>query len=114
MSDNLEACTTLPEGEEMRRRLESVSVDPSAVELFYPLVLEYAGNDTTGWSVVVWLQLAINDYLAATLPNITGVLIQQRLAEYVTAIVDDETVRAVALGELSRRRAQEGRHKARS
>lgn len=86
----------LPDREDMLRRLKSVMDEPHAVEQFYPLILKDAGRELVGMGVVMMLQLAIADYTAG-LPPVMGAMLQMRVDDYITALVDDEEVRNDAL-----------------
>lgn len=96
---------TLPEREDMLRRLKSVMDEPHAVERFYPLILKNAGRELVGMGVVMMLQLAVADY-TADLPPIMGTLVQMNVDDYITALVDDEEVRGDALAMMRSIRAQ--------
>ena len=95
----------LPDHEDMLRRLKSVMDEPHAVEQLYPLILKNAGRELVGMGVVMMLQLAIADYTAG-LPPIISILVQQRVDDYITALVDDEEVRNDALTMMGTVRAK--------
>ena len=97
--------TTLPEREEMMRRLKSVMDDSDAVENFYPLILKAAGSELVGMGVVMMLQMAIADFTADQTPFMALVL-QSSVDAYITALVDDEEVRNDALTKMRTVRAQ--------
>ena len=53
---------TLPDRDEMLKRLLKVSNDSHAQERFYPILLQSAGRVLVAQGVVMMLALAIHDY----------------------------------------------------
>lgn len=92
---------TLPEHDDMLRRLLAVEDDPHAQEQFYPLLLKSAGREQTGAGVVMMLTIAIQDYTEG-MPPVVRRVVQMRIREYVVALVDDPEVQADALALLEK------------
>lgn len=80
---------TLPDRDEMLRRLLKADSDSHLVAKFYPLILEHAGEKLDGPSVVNILTLAIAVYVeACSAPMYTALEI--RLRTFLAALIDDE------------------------
>lgn len=85
MSDKM---ITMPDRDEMLRRLRGELNEENLVHDFYPLILVDAGRTITGPAVVLRIQLAIAAYAAGS-PE-TYVLLQDTASDYVKALIDDE------------------------
>ncbi len=101
MSTNSTQRVTLPQRDEMMQRLIAVSNHPTRVEKFYPRILDHAANsELTALAVVNSLQLAIAEFLELTelrFRSTVDWVLQSKLDQYLTALIDDEDVRAEAL-----------------
>lgn len=93
------ALITLPERDDMLRRLTAVDNTDHMIAGLYPLILKGAGQPKTALGVILLIQLAIFDYCAG-LPPVMGLALGMRLSEYVAALIDDEDVRGDALAEI--------------
>jgi hypothetical protein len=89
----------LPEEEDMLRRLQSVDDDPYMVQKLYPLILRHAGQEKQALGILLMLQLAICDFTEGLPPQL-GTAVNMRLPNFVSALVDDETVKNEALKKL--------------
>jgi len=102
---------TLPQRDEMMQRLITVSNHPTRVEKFYPRILDHAANsELTALAVVNSLQLATAEFLELIELRFRGAVdwvLQGKLDQYLTALIDDESVLAEALTIM-----QEARQKA--
>lgn len=59
----IEAKATLPDREELLRRLRLVSDNAHFEERFFPLILKHAGTEKVAMGVVMLMELALYDYL---------------------------------------------------
>jgi hypothetical protein len=87
---------TLPDRDNMLRRLRTVSSDRYMEERFFPHILKSAGHELAGEGVVNMLQLAIMDF-AQDMPPTVGSTLQLSVDAYITALVDDKEAREAAL-----------------
>lgn len=87
---------TLPNRDEMMRRLTSVMDEPHAIQNFYPLLARHAGEEKAGMGVVMMLQLAIHDYTQG-MPPIMANILQMRVDDFLKALIDDEEALEEAL-----------------
>jgi hypothetical protein len=87
---------TLPERDDMLARLKGVMDEPHAAERLYPLLLGHAGEEKAAEGIALMFILAIADYTQG-LPPALGITLDLLLPRFVTAIVDDEDVRAATL-----------------
>lgn len=91
---------TLPDADEMMRRLIAANDEPHAVEKFYPrIVSSMADRPQTGMGVVMGLHLAVADYTVG-LPPIMGRLMLDSIHLYVHALLDGTEILDEALGTL--------------
>ncbi|HSX14815.1 MAG TPA: hypothetical protein VLE72_02795 [Candidatus Saccharimonadales bacterium] len=97
----------LPERDDMLQRLTGVMDDPHAVERFYPLILRSAGRELNGMGVVNMVALAIEDYCNG-MPPVVKSAVYMNLRRYVTALIDDDVVRADAFALLDEVNAERG------
>lgn len=82
---------TLPESEEMLRRLKNAySTDDRKEEGFYRLLLAKSGEPINSGGVVLWLCLALDEYKQI---SITNAVIGIYLPEFIDALIDDSEVR---------------------
>ncbi len=86
---------TLPDQEELMRRLTAVNDDVDLVRGFYPIAARRgAGRKLTGEGVVVNFSQSIASY---TQNRIVGGRIRLLLKQYMEAIIDDAQARAAAI-----------------
>ena len=90
------ATVTLPERDEMLRRLKSVIDEPHTEKGFYSLLLQHAGEEKAPEGVGLMFIMAIADYTAG-LPPVLGRTLGIALPRFVAAIVDDEDARRETL-----------------
>lgn len=86
-----EKVITLPNRDEMLRRLIGVSDTMLQQERFYPLLLESAEGERSAQGVAAMLVLAIHDYVE-DLPPIMARLMYPLAPKFVEALVDDQEV----------------------
>jgi hypothetical protein len=89
---------TLPERDEMLRRLKSVIDEPHTTENFYPKLLKHAGQAKTGVGVGLMFQLAVFDYAGETGPVAAGLNVAA--PSFMAVLVEDEDIRRYALWTL--------------
>jgi hypothetical protein len=94
-----EKVITLPEAEEMKRRLLSVDDNSHMQQKFYPILLKQAGQERVGMDVVMMLALAIHDYTEG-MPAIMSNMLYMRADEFVDALIEDEDVATEAKAQL--------------
>ncbi|MFI1203528.1 hypothetical protein ACH4VR_29550 [Streptomyces sp. NPDC020883] len=95
---------TMPDAEEVMRRLTACDDDPYMVEKLYPrIVNQLAGRELTGSGVVMGLTLAISDY-GADLGDIHGPIVTKtlmiRLGHLVKHLLGDSKVLSDAQADL--------------
>lgn len=86
------ATTTLPEGDEMMRRLIAVNDTSHLIEQFYPQVMKMARRKLNGPGIVTGLHLALYEYVKG-LPSVVVASMMLSLSSYVDALVDDPQVK---------------------
>ncbi|MEU4506788.1 hypothetical protein [Streptomyces sp. NPDC024089] len=91
---------TLPDHDELLRRLKSVDDSPEKIAKFYPAITDRAGSTLNGTGIAVTLALGAKKYLDGQ-PQIVSAVVMRELPEYVCAIVDDPRVRQEALEVLA-------------
>lgn len=91
-----EKLITLPDRDEMLRRLKEVDDNRRAVRKIYPLILRFAGKEKTGLGVVLMLMRAIDDYPRRLAGNVYMAM-SASIPAYIEALVDDDVVQAEAL-----------------
>ena len=82
---------TLPDHDEMLRRLVSARDNPHYQERFYPLLLQNAGQEKVSMGVVMMFTLAIHDYGQGMPPMVTN-LVMRDVPDFIDALIDDKTV----------------------
>lgn len=92
---------TLPDADELTRRLVAINDEPHLVERFYPRLARYAGQERTGMGVGMSLVLASDDYTRG-LPSVVAVQMRMILHTFVPALTDDEGAQGDALAFLAR------------
>lgn len=81
--------TTLPERDEMLRRLMNVSPDSYWAVRFYPLLTKYAGQRLSSEDIVMMFTLAAAEYAEGISPAAMYQL-YMLIPEFVRRIVDDD------------------------
>ncbi len=82
---------TLPEREEMLRRLVAANDEPHYQEGLYPLLLKNAGQQRIAGGVVTMFALAIADY-TKDMPGTMRSLVFMSVPDLIDALVDDKEV----------------------
>jgi hypothetical protein len=82
---------TLPNREEMLKRLLLVDADGYLVEKFYPLLLKDAGRQLVAKGVVMLFIQTLHDYTDGMPPMMWSVMFS-RVPDYIDALVDDKEV----------------------
>jgi uncharacterized membrane-anchored protein YjiN (DUF445 family) len=82
---------TLPDRDEMLKRLLKVSSDPHAQNRFYPILLQSAGQELVAHGVVMMIVLAIYDYTNNMSPAMSNLMYMQA-PRIIEALVDDEEI----------------------
>ena len=82
---------TLPDRDEMLKRLLKVSDNSHAQERFYPILLQSAGRVLVAQGVVMMLTLAIYDYTEGMPPMMTNLMYMQA-PHIIEALVDDKEI----------------------
>jgi hypothetical protein len=82
---------TLPDADDMLRRLIEVDDINHLQERFYPLLLRNAGEEKVATGVVMMITLAIHDYSEGMPPMIQGLMFMN-MENYLKALIDDEEV----------------------
>ncbi|KKQ93177.1 MAG: hypothetical protein UT66_C0023G0001 [candidate division CPR2 bacterium GW2011_GWC1_39_9] len=82
---------TLPNREEMEKRLLAVDDNSRLAERFYPLLVKHAGQERVATGVVMMFTLAIHDYTEG-MPTMMAALLHWRIDKYIDALVDDKEV----------------------
>lgn len=95
-----EKTVTLPEKEEMLRRLVEVNDEPHFKERFYPILLKSAGQERVAEGIVMMLSLAIHDYVVG-MPPIMANLMYMQAPRFIDALVSDPEVAEQAKSFLS-------------
>ncbi len=90
---------TLPDRDEMLKRLLKVSDDSHMQERFYPILLKKAGQKQVALGVVNMLALAIHDYTEG-LPPVMTTMMYMQVPEFIDALVDDPEAAKEAKGFL--------------
>jgi hypothetical protein len=93
--DNMKT-VTLPNAEEIVRRLSSVDADPYTIQNFYPLIAQHANQEKNGFGLVVMIELAIHE-VTKGMPAIVGKLMSRQLPRFIKALTDDQEVIADAM-----------------
>ena len=91
---------TLPERDEMLRRLRGVIDEPHATEGFYPRLLALAGQPMSGVEVAAAFQVAVYDFARESGRGPLAATLADAAPRFMAAIVDDETARRYALWAL--------------
>ena len=86
-----EKVITLPDKDDMLKRLVMVDNDPHLVERFYPILLKNAGQKRVAQGITMMMILAIHDY-ADGMPPLTSALMVMYAPKYIDALVDDVDV----------------------
>ncbi|MFJ7997558.1 hypothetical protein ACIQ7D_10490 [Streptomyces sp. NPDC096310] len=97
---------TLPDHDEIVRRLLTVNDEPHMRKGFYPRIAAKAGATLNGRGVAFALRLAVADYMAGGPPSPMNRILEELLPAYVTVLVDDTDVRADAHAALEEARRQ--------
>ncbi len=84
-----ECLTTLPSYEEMLKRLLKVNQSEHMREMFFPLLLDCAGQICTSSRIVMILAIALEDASKDLDPLIKGMMHDQ-IPQFVEALVEDE------------------------
>jgi hypothetical protein len=91
-----EKAITLPDRDEMLRRLKRINPDNYVAEKLFPLILKSAGQEMTGAGLVHELTLAFFIY-TENLPATMRRAMWASTPTYVKTLIDDEDARAEAL-----------------
>lgn len=86
---------TIPDADELLRRLIAIDDEPHLEERFYPRLLPLAGQERVGRGIVVALTLAVADYTEG-MPPFMRTALEMRLHEFLPAFTDDADVLAEA------------------
>jgi hypothetical protein len=86
-----EKTITLPDREDMLKRLLGVCDMSHMEERFYPILLKNAGQERVASGVVMMLALAIHDYTEG-MPAMMSGLIYMEAPNFIDALVDDKEV----------------------
>lgn len=83
---------TLPDRDDMLKRLLEVSDSSHLQERFYPILLEQAGQElVTPEGIAMMLALAIHDYLNG-LPLIIASQMYMQVPDFIDALVSDAEI----------------------
>lgn len=82
---------TLPNREEMLKRLLEVKCSSFTQQKFYPILLESAGEKKDAVEVVSMLALAIDDYTEG-LPPMISYLMYRQANHFIDALINDAEV----------------------
>jgi hypothetical protein len=85
---------TIPEAEELARRLMEINDDAHLVRHFYPLLLPLAGQKRTGAGLFAALTLAVTDYTTGQSSMVT--VMNLRMHQFLPAFTDDPEILAAA------------------
>jgi hypothetical protein len=99
-----ETLVTLPDVDEMMKRLIGVKDDPHVNDRLYPDICRMGGKEYYGLGVTMGLVLAIHDYSEGMPPIVENVLLMY-VPKYLEALIDDEQVRRDALEHFEAARA---------
>ena len=83
---------SLPEAEDMTKRLEALNVDVHLREGFHPLLFEHAGRKLYYEGIVLVIATATYTYCIRMTQAREWLIIQLVIGEYVDALVDDKEV----------------------
>jgi hypothetical protein len=86
-----DAVVTLPNRDEMLKRLVSVSDESHFQERFYPILLRSANRELVAGGVVMMFTLAIHDYTKG-MPPMMANLVYMYVPRFIDALVDDKQV----------------------
>lgn len=87
MNDNL---ITLPDADEMMRRLRTVMNENHAVANLYPRITKYAGEQRTPIGVNLMVTLAVYDY-SDGLPKTVAAGLEVMIPDFVQALTSERT-----------------------
>lgn len=90
-----EKVITLPQADDMFRRLVQVNDSAHLRERFYPLLLEHAGTEKVPDGVTLMVMLAIAEY-TGNLPVVVQSAMLVSAPRFIDALVDDAEVAAEA------------------
>ena len=89
-----EKVITLPNRDEMLKRLLKVSDNSHMQERFYPILLKQAGQERVARGIVMMLALAIHDHVEG-MPPVMANLMYMQAPDFIDALVSDaETAKA--------------------
>lgn len=91
---------TLPDRDDMLRRLRKVSTQEAFETCFYPYIVQEAGAQRDASGIVMILQLAFMEFLKRQ-PKVVAAALLMRTEEYVRALVDDKKVQKEALAHVA-------------
>ncbi|WP_030894199.1 hypothetical protein [Streptomyces sp. NRRL F-5053] len=97
--------TTLPDREEIIRRLRQVHGEPHLSKHFYPAIAASSGERLTGRGIAMVMRLAVADYITEDMPPQMALILERLLPEYVQALIDAPDVQAAALAAIRESRA---------
>ncbi|MFF4188177.1 hypothetical protein ACFYZ9_33780 [Streptomyces sp. NPDC001691] len=99
-----DATETLPDHDEIMRRLRSVDDEPNMNQRFYPLIAKKAGATLNGRGIALTMRLAVATYVGGGMPPMMAGLLERLLPAWVEALVDDAAVRTDTLAALAESR----------
>jgi hypothetical protein len=82
---------TIPNQEELRKRLCEFSDNPHYVQKLYPLIENSCGNTFAPEGVILMLNMAIYSY-SAGIPEIVYINLMMNIPKLISAVVADETL----------------------
>jgi len=90
-----ETVITLPDREEMLRRLRTVSANSDLSKRFYPILLQHAEQNRVVVGIVMMFSVAVNDYTTG-MPTGVEMAVWNYVPAWIDALVDDQDVAAEA------------------
>lgn len=91
MKNMEERVITLPDQDEMLKRLLKVNDNSHLQEWFYPILLKQAGQECVSQDIVMMLALAIHDYTEGMPPAMANLMYRQ-VPKFIDALVSDEEI----------------------
>lgn len=85
--------------DEMLARLLKVSDDSRLQERFYPILLEQAGQERIAQDFIMWLAIAIREYVESMPPGMAPLMYMQAPG-FIDALVSDPEIVAEAMSFL--------------
>lgn len=100
MSDKKEKVITLPDADDLAKRLRSIVTSEHEAERFHPILLRHAGCELVAAGVMLMLATAVNEYCKGMQSQMEPLMLKLVEAVYVDVIIDDPDVREETKGLL--------------